>query len=241
MLILQMIARYDHYKLRDAKRLEYLAEIARLRNISLRMLMNQLARGAVRFPGCEFCSIGRFQYNGTRSLVTEKHVVEVNTATTRVFDGHKLSEFIYGTVTGMVAVAGISGENGTSWLGAATIIVSGAAAIWIAHAYSMLISKRVTVGHRLEARDLGEALRGSWPIVTAGAILTAPILPASLNVWSLDFALSMSSLLGVIILALVGYLAGVVSRETWSRRLLLATLSAGLGVAVIAVEFAIHH
>ena len=35
------------------KRLEYLAEIAQLRNISLRMLMNQLVRDAVRFLGCE--------------------------------------------------------------------------------------------------------------------------------------------------------------------------------------------
>ena len=173
--------------------------------------------------------------------MAEKHVDEVNTSTARIIDGHKLSEFIYGTVTGMVAVTGISGDDETSWLGAATIIVSGAAAIWIAHAYSMLISKRVTLGRRLGVNDLTETLSGSWPIVTAGAILSAPILLVALNAWSLDFALTVSSLLGVAILALVGYFAGVLSGESWSRRLLLVALSAGLGLAVIAVEFAAHH
>ena len=97
-------------------------------------------------------------------------------------DGHKLSEFIYGTIIGMVAVAGIDGGDGTSWLEAAAAIVAGAAAIWVAHAYAVLLSRRVVAGHRLAARDLGEALAGSWPIVTAGVILALPLLPVALGV-----------------------------------------------------------
>ena len=156
-------------------------------------------------------------------------------------DGHRLSEFIYGTVTGMVAIAGISGGHEESWLEAASVIVTGAAAIWVAHAYSILISKRVVAGHRLGAHELGETLVGSWPIVSAGVLLAIPLLPVAAGLWSLDFALWAATLIGVLILALVGVLAGVVTHETWPRRVMLAAFSAGLGLAVVAVEFAVHH
>lgn len=156
-------------------------------------------------------------------------------------DGHRLSEFIYGTVTGLVAVAGIDASSGASWLGAASIILVGAAAIWVAHAYSTLFGHRIAEGRRAKVRDLGKALTDSWPIVTAGALLAVPLLPAAIGLWSVDVALLVSSLLGVLVLALVGVAAGVVTHETWPRRLLLAALSAGLGLAVVFVELAVHH
>lgn len=34
----------------------------------------------------------------------------------------------------------------------------------------------MTQGHRLVARDFGETLAGSWPIVSAGALLALPML-----------------------------------------------------------------
>jgi hypothetical protein len=157
------------------------------------------------------------------------------------FDGHRLSEFIYGTVTGMVAVVGIDASHDVFWLGAALIIVVGAAAIWVAHAYSILLGRRIAEGRRLHAGDLFAALRGSWPIVSAGAILSVPLLFTPLVLWSVNSALWVSSGLGVLILALVGVLAGVVTRETWGRRLILAALSTGLGLGIVAVEFAVHH
>lgn len=45
------------------------------------------------------------------------------------FDGHKLSEFIYGTVTGMVAITSMGGSHEMNWLSAAAIVVFGAIAI----------------------------------------------------------------------------------------------------------------
>jgi len=150
---------------------------------------------------------------------------------------HKLSGFIYGTVTGMVAIAGLSGGHAASWLEAAVVIVVGAVTIWVAHAYAALFSKRVVAEHRLDAHELGETLAESWPIVTAGGILAIPLLPVAVGLWALGFALWVASFTGVLILALVGILAGVVTKETWPRRVLLAVCSAGLGLAVVAVEF----
>jgi hypothetical protein len=156
-------------------------------------------------------------------------------------DGHRLSEFIYGTVIGLVAVVGVGDRDSTSWWNAALTIVAGAVAIWVAHAYSMLISKRVLAGRPLDIHELGETLAGSWPIVLAGLLLTIPLLPVAVGLWPLDLALRASSIIGILILALVGALAGVLTHASWPRRLLLAAFSAGLGLAVVALEYLLHH
>jgi hypothetical protein len=157
------------------------------------------------------------------------------------FDGHRISEFIYGIVTGLVAVAGIDAGAGISWWGAASIILVGAVAIWLAHAYSTLFARRIAQGHRLNSHVVGTALWGSWPIVVAGSILAVPLIPAAFGFLSIKTALWTSSLVGLALLALVGIFAGVVTKETWPHRVLLAAMSLGLGFMVVVVELAVHH
>jgi hypothetical protein len=156
-------------------------------------------------------------------------------------DGHRLAEFVYGTVTGMVAIAGVGGNENATWFSAGSIIIVGALAIWIAHAYSILLSHRFVTGEPLNRRQVGETLAGSWPIVIAGILLTLPLLPVAVGLWGLGFGLVTSSVLGVLILGLVGFLAGVVTHEPWYLRLLAAIGSAAIGLIIIAVEYAVHH
>jgi hypothetical protein len=169
-----------------------------------------------------------------------EHGKEHTPAASRL-DGHRLAEFIYGAVIGLVAVMGVGDRDSASWWSAALTIMAGAVAIWVAHAYSMLISKRVLAGRPLNVHEMGETLAGSWPIVLAGMLLTIPLLPVAVGLWPLDLALRASSIVGILILALVGVLAGVLTNESWPRRILLAALSAGLGLAVVAIEFVLHH
>jgi hypothetical protein len=157
----------------------------------------------------------------------------------RLLDGEGVAEFIYGTVTGMVAVGGIQAGHDVSWLGAAEIIVLGAVAIWIAHAYSELVAHRVSAGRKLRTHDLLSVLGASWPIVFAGALLAVPLFGVALRLCSVDAALVASNGLGVAVLALVGFVAE--RSEDWPRRVMLAVLSAGLGLAVVAVELVVHH
>jgi hypothetical protein len=159
----------------------------------------------------------------------------------RKLDGHRISEFVYGVVTALVAVAGLSGGHETEWWGAAAVVVAGAVAIWLTHAYSIMLSKRVAQGRRLSRQDIIGTLRGSWPIVVAGALIAAPIVPASLGVYTLDTALWISSFTGLGALALIGVLAGMVTRETVGHRFLLAGLSVGLGLLIVALEYVVHH
>jgi hypothetical protein len=157
----------------------------------------------------------------------------------RLLDGEGLAEFIYGTVTGMVAVGGIQAGHDVSWIGAASIILLGAVAIWVAHAYSELLAHRITAGRRLNVHDLLSILGASWPIILAGAILAIPLPGVALGLCSVDAALVASNGLGVAVLALVGLVAQ--RSDSWPRRVLLSVLSAGLGLAVVAVELLVHH
>ena len=156
-------------------------------------------------------------------------------------DAHRLSEFVYGTITGMVAVAGLSGGKDISWWSAVSIVVMGAVAIWLAHAYSRLVTLRVTTQRRVAAHQIRETLTGSWPIVTAGALLSVPFFAAGGGLWSVETALLVSSLLGIAILGIVGSIAGRISREKPLQRLLIAAVYVGLGVFVVLVEFIVHH
>lgn len=159
----------------------------------------------------------------------------------RTVDGHRLAEFVYGTVTGLVAITGIAGHPEAGWFGTAIIVLTGAVAIWLAHGYSIMLSKRVTGGRRLTGSEIGHIFSGSWPIVSAGFVLAVPILATGLGLWNLDTGIRISGYLGIAVLALVGVLAGVLTRETWPRRALLALVYGGLGVAVVAIEYWAHH
>lgn len=159
----------------------------------------------------------------------------------RDIDGHRLAEFVYGTVTGLVAITGIGSHPTGGPLEVAGIVIAGALAIWLAHGYSILLSKRITSGHRLTGAQIRHAFGGSWPIVIAGAVLATPILLSGLGLWSLETGVGASGWVGVAVLALVGVIAGAITRETWTRRILLALSTAGIGIAVVAVEYIVHH
>jgi VIT1/CCC1 family predicted Fe2+/Mn2+ transporter len=156
-------------------------------------------------------------------------------------DGHRLSEFIYGVVTGLVAVVGIDVGHSSSWLDAVLVVLAGATAIWIAHAYSTLMSRRILSGVRATSRDLFAALRDSWPVVSAGFVLVLPILGVAFGLYSLEDALIVSSGVAVLLLALIGAAAGAVTNESWPRRVVLVLFSAGLGLCVVALELAVGH
>lgn len=75
----------------------------------------------------------------------------------------------------------------------------------------------------------------------AGLLLSAPLLPASLGVVSVGTATNVSRALGVTVLGLIGFFAERTGKPHWGRRLLLAGLSAGLGLAVVGAELLVYH
>jgi hypothetical protein len=158
-----------------------------------------------------------------------------------LLDGTRLSGFIYGTVTGLVALGGEGArEAEVTWWGPAGSVVLGAAAVWVANGYAELLSHRVVSGRPLEFRELRAALSSSWPIVMAGLLLSAPLLAAGLGVVSVGTATDISKALGVTVLALIGFYAEQTGEHHWGRRVAHAGLSAGLGLAVVGAELLVH-
>ena len=74
-------------------------------------------------------------------------------------DTHRLTMFIYGTLAGLAAVLGVQAGQGASWLAAASIIATGAATVWIAHAYSAVLGRGIAEERPFSARAPGRALR----------------------------------------------------------------------------------
>lgn len=158
-----------------------------------------------------------------------------------LIDGHRLTEFIYGTVTALVAVAGIDVEHLPSWYTAALMVITGGVAIWLAHAYATLMSNRITSGKRIDDRAIAESLYSSWPIVTAAILVSLPFIGAAVSLYPVNMAVWLANIVGVLILLLVGIAAGSVAEESWSRRVLLATISVGLGLLIVTIKLAIPH
>lgn len=156
-------------------------------------------------------------------------------------DASRLSEFVYGTVTGMVAVAGLSGGHEVEWTGAVGIVVMGAVAIWLAHAYSKVVTLRVTTQHRVAGEEIRDVLLESWPIVIAGVLLSIPFLATGAGLWTMDTALVLSSAIGVALLGVIGSIAGRISHERPVRRLVIAAVYVALGLFVVLVEYIVHH
>lgn len=158
-----------------------------------------------------------------------------------IIDSHRLTEFIYGTVTALVAVAGINTTETVTWYSAMLTIITGGAAIWLAHAYSSLMSHRITSGAHIQGKQIGEALSSSWPIVSAALLVSLPFLGAAVSLYTMSTALNLANGAGVLILALIGFAAGVITDETWMRRIALVLLSSSLGLLIVAIELAVHH
>jgi len=156
-------------------------------------------------------------------------------------DTERLSEFIYGTITALIAVAATIGDAGVSWGAAAAVIVVGAAVVWLAHGYSKAIAARATTHQHLSGHDIGGILYVSWPIVIAGVVVAAPLLLSAIGLIEVTAALRISNVVGILTLALVGWRAGVASGDNLLHRLWLAMVSIALGLMVVALEFLLHH
>lgn len=154
---------------------------------------------------------------------------------------HRLTEFIYGTVTGMVALAGVDAASGLGALRAMLIVMSGAVVIWLAHVYAALMSHRIASAEHLDARDILKAAWSAWPILSAGALMSLPLLGTAFGLYGLATGLKAASGVGLLILATVGLAAGFATRERWGRRLAWAVAAAALGVLVVGLELAVHH
>lgn len=150
------------------------------------------------------------------------------------------SELVYGTITVLIAVAGVEIAGVGDGVRAGAIILVGAVATWLAHAYSAVLGRRVIVARRATVAEIRAALRDAWPIMLAAIPSLVAVTGAELGWWSFPTALLFSNGAGIAVLAGAGWIAGRAAHESLRATIGTAVVTASFGVAIIAMEVVVH-
>jgi hypothetical protein len=131
-----------------------------------------------------------------------------------------LADDVYGTISTLVAIAGLTFETNPGALTTAGVVVVGAVAIWPAHGLSRLVILRTWQNLELHRSDVRRVLQSSWTILVAAVPGTFIFILAGLHVWSVKTAFAVAEIVGVLALAVVGYGTAGGKGRSLGRRLL---------------------
>ncbi len=151
-----------------------------------------------------------------------------------------LADYVYGTISTLVAIAGLTFETNPHALNTAGVVVVGAVAIWLAHGLSQLVILRSWQNLELRRSDVRAELRGSWAIVTAAIPATIILTLAGLHLWTVKTAFVLAEIVGVLALAVVGFGTAGGRGRPMGRRLLYIGGLALVGVLIVMLELLTH-
>lgn len=151
-----------------------------------------------------------------------------------------LADYVYGTISTLVAIAGLTFETNPGALTTAGVVVVGAVAIWLAHALSRLVVLSSWHHLRLKMAEVVDDLRGSWSILSAAIPATLIFTLAGIHLWTVRTAFGLAEIVGVLALAVVGIGTTAGSgRSLWRRTLYVAGL-VSVGVTIVLFELLVH-
>jgi hypothetical protein len=168
--------------------------------------------------------------------MTEHHAVDIEDDLAA-----RLQEFVYGTITVMVAIGALNGRHLDSARNAIVIILGTALATWFAHTFAAVIGVHVRERRVVTRHETVTEFRQSWRVVTAAFPANIMLVLAEAGVFSLRFALVASTCMAVIALIAVGVIAATRSSFTPLGVLGYAVGAGAIGLLIAAVEVAIHH
>jgi hypothetical protein len=151
-----------------------------------------------------------------------------------------LADYVYGTISTLVAIAGLTYENKPEALINAGLVVAAAVAIWLAHGASRLVILRTWQNLELHGSDLRRVLQGSWTIVVAAVPGTLVFVLAGLHVWTVRTAFVVAEIVGVLALAVVGYGTTGGQGRLRGRRLVYIGGLVMVGVLIVLLELLVH-
>lgn len=151
-----------------------------------------------------------------------------------------LADYVYGTISTLIAVAGLTFETHPEALTTTGVIVVGAVAIWLAHSLSRLVTKPAWRNLRLTRADIRSELRGSWSIVSAAVPAMIIFLLAGLHVWTVHVAFVLTDVVGVVSLAIVGMGTAGGRDRPRRRRILYVGGLVAVGLTIVVLESLVH-
>lgn len=156
--------------------------------------------------------------------------------------------FIYGTITTLVAMAGLELVGEPTVGAVAAIVVAGAVATWLAHSYATLIGRGLiapgaTAGSnaRTVVGRFASAMHASAPILYAAIPALVAFALAALGVWSLTTAIWVGNLAGIVVMGATSVAAARAHHATRLAQILSVVVTTVLGLLIVAVEYAVHH
>lgn len=153
---------------------------------------------------------------------------------------HWLADYVYGTISTLVALAGLTFETNPGALTTAGVVVVGAVAIWLAHTLSRLITTRSWHNMALKRSDIRQELLGSWSILAAAIPATIVFTLSGLHVWEVWTAFVIADVIGVLALAVVGIGTAGGGERPLGRRILYVGALVSVGVAIVLLESVVH-
>jgi hypothetical protein len=153
---------------------------------------------------------------------------------------HWLADYVYGTISTLVAIAGLTFETNPGALTTAGVVVVGALAIWFAHTLSRVVVRDSWKNLSLKAGDLWGELRSSWSIVVAAIPATIVFVLSGVHLFTVRTAFVVAEIVGVLALAVVGIGTAGGASQSVLRRTLYVTGLVAVGVMIVLLEAVVH-
>jgi hypothetical protein len=153
----------------------------------------------------------------------------------------RLQEFVYGTITAMVALGALDAKNLGSARAATAVVIGTAIATWLAHAFAALVGVNVREHRAADRNEIVATFRQTWRIVTAAMPATAMLLIADLEWISLRTALTASTVIGILQLVAVALIAARRSRFTIVGGIAYVITATAIGLVIVVIELTVVH
>lgn len=150
------------------------------------------------------------------------------------------SDYVYGSISTLVAIAGLTFETNPGALTTAGVVVVGAIAIWLAHTLSRLVTMRSWQRLSLTRADVRFELLKTWPILAAAIPATIVFVLSGLHLFEVKTAFTVAEVVGVLGLAVVGVGTVGGSEQPLGRRILYVAGLVGVGVMIVLLELVVH-
>lgn len=156
-------------------------------------------------------------------------------------DGEALRERVYATFTGLaIVLVQSSSVDHISPARAIVTLAVGILAIAAAGFAAQLVAEVATTSRFPDREELRRMFRVSGSAIASAAVPILVLLLAVFGVIDLGLALGLASIVYVVILGLVGYIAVRRTRSPWWQQLVALGALVALGLAVIAIQQIAH-
>lgn len=153
----------------------------------------------------------------------------------------KLQEFVYGTITVLVVIGALDGEQLGSPSAATIVVVGTAFATWLAHTFAAIIGAHVRQRRPLRNHEILTKFRRSWRIVTAAIPATVLLIFAAAGAFSLRTAFTLATIVGIAQMLFVAVFAAMRSKFSFVGVIAYAGCATVIGVIIVAIEIAVFH